>query len=56
MILSSIDVRGDDGDNVDSWSVFLSALMNWTEAPSELRTFCLERCTRSTEVGFGECS
>ncbi|KAJ6539713.1 hypothetical protein B0H19DRAFT_370535 [Mycena capillaripes] len=49
--LSSIDI-GDNGDNVDDWTVLLSAIMNWTQAPADLRAFCSERCTLSTQVGF----
>ncbi|KAJ7654558.1 hypothetical protein DFH06DRAFT_517215 [Mycena polygramma] len=50
--LASIDTIGDDGDNVDDWSVLLSALENWTTAPADLREFCLQRCTQSTQIGF----
>ncbi|KAJ7044707.1 hypothetical protein C8F04DRAFT_1069257 [Mycena alexandri] len=45
-------VFGDQGSNVDNWSVFLSALMNWNTASPEFRTFCLERCAGNTQVGF----
>ncbi|KAJ7752847.1 hypothetical protein DFH07DRAFT_825189 [Mycena maculata] len=45
-------IFGDEGDNVEDWSVLLSCLRNWTGVDADLRAFCLNHCTGSTQVGF----
>ncbi|KAJ7498582.1 hypothetical protein FB451DRAFT_1202385 [Mycena latifolia] len=45
-------VLGDEGDNVDNWDVLLACLKNWAGADADLRSFCLDRCSSNTQVGF----
>ncbi|KAJ7437802.1 hypothetical protein B0H11DRAFT_2106329 [Mycena galericulata] len=45
-------ILGDEGNDVDNWSVLLACLSNWVQADADLRTFCLDHCTGHTQIGF----